>query len=289
MTARQITVALAFAATFFLPGTLPVAEADEVEKAQPRELSANDFQELLERSPFTRSLNLPRNLVLTGVAVVDGRPIATFIDVEAGQPMVLSGTANELGWKLVEVQKMDDLQTAVAIIAVESGETIRAYHDEERMKNAMKRLRYAGGPRAPQLSANLLPDWINDLDPVTKGIAIQTLIEKGEFDAAPFQAVDMALAVPEPQARGPAVSAAFGKLGGGVGGIEITDAVNRLNAMPHGRDRDFAINGLAHGLVGRDPEGALKWANSISQEGFRKVVVQNVSRRIEARSRSGRK
>jgi hypothetical protein len=49
------------------------------------------------------------------------------------------------------------------------------------------------------------------------------------------------------------------------------------------RDKDFAINGLAHGLVGKDPKTALKWANSISNEGFRKVVVENVTRRIDAR------
>ena len=77
------------------------------------------------------------------------------------------------------------------------------------------------------------------------------------------------------------MSAAFGRLGGGVGGVEYQAAVNRLNSLENGRDRDFAINGLAHGLVGRNPEQALKWANSVSNEGFRKVVVENVSRRIE--------
>jgi hypothetical protein len=56
-----------------------------------------------------------------------------------------------------------------------------------------------------------------------------------------------------------------------------------LNSLEDGRDRDFAINGLAHGLAGRDPKSALKWANSISNEGFRKVVVENVTRRIERR------
>lgn len=218
--------------------------------------------------------------------------MAICIDVEDGYSMMISETPNEQGWALLEIQRMHDLKTAVAIIAAESGETIRATYDEQLVKRSRHRFRLGSVRRAQQLAkgaSDLLPDWIHETaDPAMKGFLIQTFIERGGFDAAPFQAVDMALSVPEKQARGPAVSAAFGRLGGGVGGVEITDAVNRLKAIPQGRDRDFALNGLAHGLVGRDPEGALKWANSISNEGFRKVVVQNVSRRIESRS-SGRK
>ena len=84
----------------------------------------------------------------------------------------------------------------------------------------------------------------------------------------------------DPQARGTVMSAAFGRLGGGVGNTQIKAAVDRLNSLENGPDRDFAINGLAHGLAGKDLQSALKWANSVSYEGFRKVVVENVSRRI---------
>ena len=58
--------------------------------------------------------------------------------------------------------------------------------------------------------------------------------------------------------------------------------MERLESLPHSRDKDLALNGLAHGLVSKDPEAALKWANSISEEGFRKTVVENVIRRIKA-------
>ena len=51
--------------------------------------------------------------------------------------------------------------------------------------------------------------------------------------------------------------------------------------MNKGADRDFALNGFAHGLVHQDPEAALEWAREISNEGFRKVVVENISRRIK--------
>ncbi len=115
------------------------------------------------------------------------------------------------------------------------------------------------------------------------------LIQSGKFDSAPFEAVDLALKQDNPKARGDALSAAFGRLGGGVGGVQLDAVIARMESLTETRDRDFAINGLAHGLVSKDPEAALKWANSISEEGFRNRVVENVTRRIQARSQQSGK
>jgi hypothetical protein len=35
-------------------------------------------------------------------------------------------------------------------------------------------------------------------------------------------------------------------------------------------------------LVRKDPEAAIQWASSISNEGFRKVVTKNINKRINA-------
>ena len=107
------------------------------------------------------------------------------------------------------------------------------------------------------------------------------LIQSGKFDSAPFEAVDLALKQENPKARGDALSAAFGRLGGGVGGVQLDAVIARMESLSEVRDRDFAINGLAHGLVSKDPEAALKWAKAISEEGFRNRVVENVTRRIK--------
>lgn len=120
-----------------------------------------------------------------------------------------------------------------------------------------------------------------------KSVDNAKLIESGEFDSAPFEAVDLALKQNDPKARGAALSAAFGRLGGGVGGIQLDAVIARMESLPEARDRDFAINGLAHGLVAKDPEAALKWANSISDEGFRSSVVENVTRRIKSQPGRG--
>jgi hypothetical protein len=133
-----------------------------------------------------------------------------------------------------------------------------------------------------------LTDWFNQLeDPNVQSAAIQRIIETGAFKDNPFQAVDVALSLDDPKSRGNALSAAFGQLGGGAGGVDPNSIAAQLNAMPAGRERDFAINGYAHGLVGKSPEAALEWAGSISDEGFREIVVRNVSRRVGAQAGSG--
>ncbi len=126
------------------------------------------------------------------------------------------------------------------------------------------------------------PEEADKRKQIRPGEDIAKLIESGKFDSAPFEAVDLALKQNDPKARGAALSAAFGRLGGGVGGVKLDAVVERMESLTEARDRDFAINGLAHGLVSKDPEAALKWANSISEEGFRKGVVENVTRRIKS-------
>jgi hypothetical protein len=219
---------------------------------------------------------------------MEGQPVATLIDAESGASLAISSDSDEQGWRLIELTHPDDVEKAIATISIDGGELIRVRHDEEAIQKAIRRRQHVtfssavvGGVRSGSF---VLPEWIRQIkDPVDRGKAIAKLIENGAFDQAPFEAVDMALSQSNPQIRGPVLSAAFGRLGGGVGGVEYQAAVSRLDSLQNGRDRDFAINGLAHGLVGRDPASALQWANSISSDGFRKVVVENVSRRIGQR------
>ena len=122
-----------------------------------------------------------------------------------------------------------------------------------------------------------------------KGEDATKLIQSGKFDSTPFDAVDFALKVRNLDGRRSALSAAFGRLGGGVGGAKIEAVEERMNSIGNSVNKDSAINGLAHGLVSKDPERALKWANSIKDEGFRKIVVRNVSRRIKSQPANSKK
>ncbi|MEC8779108.1 MAG: hypothetical protein VXX28_08750, partial [Verrucomicrobiota bacterium] len=79
-----------------------------------------------------------------------------------------------------------------------------------------------------------------------------------------------------------ALSSAYARLAVGVNGHDPNVTATELNAMKDGWKRDFALNGFAHGLVRQDPDAAIEWANSISNEGFREVVTKNITKRINA-------
>ena len=136
--------------------------------------------------------------------------------------------------------------------------------------------------------SNALSEWFNQLDdPSVQSAAIQRIIESGAFRDDPFQAVNLALSMDDPKTRGNAISAAYGQLGSGAGGVDPGSGGEQIKAMPAGRDRDFVINGFAHGLAGKSPESALRWIDSISNEGFREIVRRDVGRRIARQSGQG--
>ena len=128
----------------------------------------------------------------------------------------------------------------------------------------------------------VLKEWIAHYDdPRMQGEAAGKVIESGTFDKDPASAAAFAMSLKEEEARRPALSAAYARLAGGVNGHDPNLTATQLIEMDKGHDRDFALNGFAHGLVHKDPEGAMAWANEISNENFRKVVKKNISKRIK--------
>jgi hypothetical protein len=57
---------------------------------------------LMSHSPFTRVVNLEETLQLTGIAYVDGKPVATFFNKLTQQHVTVSEQPNALGWRIVE-------------------------------------------------------------------------------------------------------------------------------------------------------------------------------------------
>ena len=121
--------------------------------ALPQAVTDEHFQALLEHSPFTRTINLSDTLVLTGVAQMDGKPVATILDTEIGLSVAVSESPNDRGWKMIELARADDLEFAVASISLESGEVFRVRYDKERIKNTNQRLGFAAHARAQRAAA----------------------------------------------------------------------------------------------------------------------------------------
>lgn len=131
----------------------PIGHTEQQQPVLPAAPKAEHFQALRERSPFTRPLDLSDTLVLTGVAQVNGKPLATLLDTEDGLSMAISEAPNDRGWKMVKLQRIDDLEAAVATIAVGSGDVIHVRHDRERIQSTAQRFRFKAKARAQMAEA----------------------------------------------------------------------------------------------------------------------------------------
>jgi len=128
-----------------------------------------------------------------------------------------------------------------------------------------------------------LKQWVAGYkEPELQAGTAQRVIESGVFDKNPLEAVEFANSLDSTKAKRSALSSAYARLAGGVNGHDPNITATELNAMEDGPERDFALNGFAHGLVRKDPEAAIQWASSISNEGFRNVVTKNINKRINA-------
>ncbi len=99
-------------------------QAVDPDLPQPVDFSFAD--DLLTHSPFTRAVNLQESLQLTGVAYVDGHPVATVLNTVTKQRFVVSEEPNALGWKLVTASAGADLH--LTQVEMKVGDEIIAMH-----------------------------------------------------------------------------------------------------------------------------------------------------------------
>ncbi len=131
------------------------------EEWMPDPIGDEDFAELSENSPFTRALNLPGTLVVTGVAVLGPETLVTLVDRETKETLMISTEADDQGRRLIDLDgDLDDLSTVTAHIAAGGGrgEIVIARFDESLMDSSALQQRLAQAMRKPgyklQLSSN---------------------------------------------------------------------------------------------------------------------------------------
>ncbi len=105
--------------------------ADNNELPQP--VTVDHFSALRESSPFTRSLNWSDSILLTGVAEIDGKPVATLFNMETRQSYTVSEAPNSQGWKMVGITQNHDLQKIVATISIASGDVVAVRFDNKQL------------------------------------------------------------------------------------------------------------------------------------------------------------
>lgn len=120
----QLSVFL-FSASWLLSQESPAVDPD---LPQPLDFS---FADTLSQSPFTRSVNLENTLQLTGVAYINGHPVATVLNKQTKQSLIVTEQPNELGWRLLAAEPgTDPSNTQIAMMV--GPETITMhYHGQE--------------------------------------------------------------------------------------------------------------------------------------------------------------
>lgn len=102
-----------------------------VDNDLPQPINAQDTADLLASSPFTRNLNLEDSLQLTGVAYVNGKPVATVYNRDTRQSFLVSDQPNASGWTLKDVAPSTDLKSAHVTMMIGPEEIRLAYGNEQ--------------------------------------------------------------------------------------------------------------------------------------------------------------
>lgn len=126
-------------AVALLVGLAPGNDLPAFDPDLPQPFDAGATQDLLAHSPFTRSVNLTDSLRLTGIAYVDGRPIATFLNTETKQSFTVSDEPNAQGWRLMEASPGAELHDTEVTLQVGPEEVVMHYGDAQLSPGAAKK------------------------------------------------------------------------------------------------------------------------------------------------------
>ncbi len=120
------------ALSLLLPAALPAVEVDP---DLPQPFDPNSVTPVVQNSPFTRMVNLSDNLVLTGIANISQKPVATIFNKETKQSFVVSSVPNFQGWVLNDVTQTPDISRSQVKVTI-GGEVVSVRYDAAAMAQA---------------------------------------------------------------------------------------------------------------------------------------------------------
>jgi hypothetical protein len=107
----------------------------------PQPFDPNTLASVTISSPFTRMVSISDNLVLTGIAYINGKPVATIFNKETKESHIVSNEPNFQGWVLNEAQPAPDITRSRAVLTI-GGEQVKVSYasvSAEDMKSDRKR------------------------------------------------------------------------------------------------------------------------------------------------------
>lgn len=103
-----MTKSLCISALLFSTCCLQASDVPEIDPDLPQPFDYRALQSVLTQSPFTRTVSFDQTYQLTGMAYVDGRPVATLLNRETKQRFVITDQPNEQGWQLLSASDETD-------------------------------------------------------------------------------------------------------------------------------------------------------------------------------------
>lgn len=109
--------------------TAPASNPPE-DSLLPQPFNPEALNDLVANPPFTRTVNPSDSLVLSGLAFIQGKPVATLFDTETKQSIAVSDKPNSKGWTLAEALPVTSMSRAQAKISI-GGEIVTIRYNKE--------------------------------------------------------------------------------------------------------------------------------------------------------------
>ena len=108
------------------------AASETLSDVLPEAVTREHFAALIEHSPFIRTLDLSKSLILTGIAQIEDDTVATMLDLKTRQSYTLSqGEVSNEGWQLMEVKgDPSDVESLIAKVRVAGAEVVSVRYEE---------------------------------------------------------------------------------------------------------------------------------------------------------------
>src|SRR6187401_1061386 len=120
-----------FGFILLLVSCLRAEEQPSTDAGLPQPFDSHAASELLVNSPFTRIVSLKDTLQLTGVAYVEGKPVATFLNKATKERILVSEVPNDLGWRITEAIPSTALQNTEVHVMIGPEMVIMHYGDTQ--------------------------------------------------------------------------------------------------------------------------------------------------------------
>jgi hypothetical protein len=124
----------------------PTAEVAAEDSELPQPFDPGTLNALIENPPFTRTVNPSDSLVLSGLAFIDGKPVATLFDSDTKSSIIVSEQPNVKGWTLSEAVGTGDIRSAQAKVSI-GGEIVSIRYNKDALTPDKLKKQKSGDPR----------------------------------------------------------------------------------------------------------------------------------------------